>query len=116
MKKGIKSASADTNSFVLLAVDQPRTPDIINSLIDSHAAINPIVTSPRFNSKGGHPVVFSSLIKSEILAITEETEGLRSVFDKYRDQMNEVHFEDSIVKLDLNTYEDYESARVTYGT
>ena len=116
VKKGIKSASADTNSFVLLAVDQPRTPDIINSLIDSHAAIDPIVTSPRFNSKGGHPVVFSSLIKSEILAITEETEGLRSVFDKYRDQMNEVHFEDSIVKLDLNTYEDYESARVTYGT
>ena len=116
VKEGIKSSSVDTNSFVLLAVDQPRTSDIINSLINSHAATDPIVTSPRFNSKGGHPVVFSSLIKSEILAITEETEGLRSVFGKYRDQMNEVHFEDPIVRLDLNTYEDYESARVTYGT
>ena len=100
----------------MLAVDQPRTSDIINSLINSHAATDPIVTSPRFNSKGGHPVVFSSSIKAEILSITEETEGLRSVFDKYRDQMNQVHFEDPIVKLDLNTYEDYENARATYGT
>ena len=116
VKEGIKSASSDTNAFVLLAVDQPRTPDIINSLINSHATSDPIVTSPRFNSKGGHPVVFSSSIKTEILSITEETEGLRSVFEKYRDEMNEVHFEDPIVRLDLNTYEDYEKARVTYGS
>ena len=116
VKEGIKSASSDTNAFVLLAVDQPRTPDIINSLINSHATSDPIVTSPRFNSKGGHPVVFSSSIKTEILSISEETEGLRSVFEKYRDEMNEVHFEDPIVRLDLNTYEDYEKARVTYGS
>ena len=116
VKEGIKSASSDTNAFVLLAVDQPRTSDIIDSLINSHATSDPIVTSPRFNSKGGHPVVFSSSIKTEILSISEETEGLRSVFEKYRDEMNEVHFEDPIVRLDLNTYEDYEKARVTYGS
>ena len=115
VKAGIQAANPESNAFVLLGVDQPRTQGVISKLINSHDVSESVITSPRFEFRGGHPVIFSSSIRAEMLCISEETEGLRSVFDKYRNEMNEVGFEDPIISLDLNTYEEYEKARMIYG-
>ena len=51
----------------------------------------------------------------ELGAITEEGQGIREVLEAHRDEVNEVEFEDPIVRLDLNSLEDYEDAKVRYG-
>jgi len=48
------------------------------------------------------------------LNITEKKEGLREIFNKHRIDMNEVLFDDPLVRLDLNTADDYQKAYKKY--
>ena len=115
IRSGILSAANHSEAYVLLGVDQPRTSKIISRIITSHQIENSLITSPRFMDKGGHPIVLSASLKNEILDISEDTKGLRQIFDKYRDDLNEVVFDDPIIRLDINTYEEYEKAINLYG-
>lgn len=115
IKAGLREISADAEGILLLAVDQPRPPGITSTVIDSHVAANAIITSPRYQGHGGHPLVFSRRLMDELGAITEEGQGIREVLEAHRDEVNEVEFEDPIVRLDLNSLEDYEDAKVRYG-
>ncbi len=54
-------------------------------------------------------------MKDELLDISEDTQGLRQIFEKYRGDLNEVIFNDPLVRLDINTYEEYEAAIEKYG-
>ena len=83
-------------------------------MIGSHFQSEALKSSPRFEDKGGHPVIFSGCLKSELLKITERKEGLREIFNKYRKDMNKVIFDDPLVRLDLNTDYDYKIAYEKY--
>ena len=37
------------------------------------------------------------------------------MFERHRAEITEIHFDDPVVRLDLNTLEAYESAYQTYG-
>ena len=54
-------------------------------------------------------------LRGELESITDEGQGVREVFDVHRGEVNEVMFADPIVRLDLNTPEEYEAAREKYG-
>jgi CTP:molybdopterin cytidylyltransferase MocA len=113
--KGVFSADPDATDFLLLAVDQPRTPDIIEKVIESHVQNNALITSPRYRGRGGHPLMFSAILRGELESITDEGRGVREVFDVHRGEVNEVVIDDPIVRLDLNTPEEYEAAKVKFG-
>ncbi len=112
--RGILSADPDATDMLLLAVDQPRPEWVIKSVIESHLEKNALITSPRYHGRGGHPLVFSASLRGELESITDEGQGIREVFDVHRGEVNEVTFNDPIIRLDLNTPEDYESARAKY--
>lgn len=106
---GITRSDLDAQCFILLGVDQPRNEFIISKLIDSHFKNRKLITSPRNNGKGGHPVLFSSELRTELMSVEENDIGLRSIFDKYRNNsLNKVDFFEDLVCLDLNTTQDYE--------
>ncbi len=113
--RGILSADPDATDMLLLAVDQPRPKWVIKSVIESHVEKNALITSPRYHGRGGHPLVFSASLRGELESITDEGQGIREVFDVHRGEVNEVTFNDPIIRLDLNTPEEYESARAKYG-
>ena len=115
IKAGLRDINADTEGILLLAVDQPRPPEITSTVVESHVAANAMITSPRYHGHGGHPLVFSQRLLDELGAITEEGQGIREVLQAHGDEINEVEFEDPIVRLDLNSAEDYEDAKVRYG-
>jgi len=115
IKAGLRDISADADGILLLAVDQPRPPRITSTAIDSHVAANAVITSSRYQGHGGHPLVFSYELLDELGAITEEGQGIREVLQAHRDQVNEVVFDDPIVRLDLNSLEDYEDAKALYS-
>jgi molybdenum cofactor cytidylyltransferase len=113
--RGVLSANPDATDFLLLAVDQPRTSGIVKRVIDSHVENNALITSPRYQGRGGHPLMFSAILRGELESITDEGQGVREVFDVHRGEVNEVVIDDPMIRLDLNTPEDYEAARASLG-
>ena len=116
IKAGLKRADPDATDFLLLAVDQPRPPAVVEQIIRGHTRANALITSPRYSGRGGHPLIFSSQLRSELSAITEEGQGVRQVFRSHRADVNEVEIDDPVVRVDLNTTEEYEAALASYGT
>ncbi|MBM3944566.1 MAG: nucleotidyltransferase family protein [SAR202 cluster bacterium] len=116
VKAGLKAITEDADDILLLAVDQPRPARLIREVIQSHVSRRALISSPRYQGRGGHPVIFSGVLRSEMEAISEQTEGLRAVFRAHEDEVNSVHIDDPQIRLDLNTYADYERAKPVYGT
>ncbi len=115
IKAGLRAIDAGADAVLLLAVDQPRTPEIIAQVIRTHIEHDALITSPRYQGRGGHPLIFSAALKGELEAITEEKQGIREVFQAHRRQVVETLVDDPMVRLDLNTPLDYELARQRYG-
>ena len=99
---------------MLIGVDQPRNVEILSILMSSHERSQALITSPRYEGRGGHPAIFSASLKSELLNMTEMGEGLRQIFNRHREQMNSVLFDDPLVRRDLNSVDDYEQAYNQY--
>ena len=114
IRAGIAETAPDAEAIVLLGVDQPRPPEIVAETLASHLDSGAPITSPRRNGRGGHPIVFSSALRGELNAITEEGQGIRQVFQAHRDEVNEIEIDDPAIHLDLNTAEDYDRARTLY--
>ncbi len=110
IKAGVRALDPSTTDIVLLAVDQPRPPDVIREVVESHLLSDALITSPRHAGHGGHPLVFSSSLRAELESITEEGQGVREILQANEAEVNEVRFADPIVRLDINTPEDYEKA------
>lgn len=112
---GLREVESNTTSIMLLGVDQPRPPSIITTVLDCHKANQALITSPRYQGRGGHPLVFSASLRSELEAITEDHQGIRALFKSHPNDITEVPIDDPIVCLDLNTPVEYEIARSRYG-
>ena len=115
IKSGLWAIDPDAEGILLLAVDQPRPAEVISAILRSHVDSSALITSPRFRGRGGHPLLFSACLRVELEAISEETQGIREVFRRHPGRVNEVEFDDPIVRLDLNTMEEYEEARARLG-
>lgn len=115
IKAGLAALSADATAIALLAVDQPRTPGVISRVVAAHIENDALITSPRYRGHGGHPLIFSTQLRSELENISEERQGLREVFQNHLDQVTEVPFDDAIIRLDINTPQAYERAKRCWG-
>ncbi len=114
IKAGLSKLSPNCETIALLAVDQPRPSWVVERALTSHRASGKSVTSPRYIGHGGHPLFFDASLLQELCNISEEREGVREVMKRYDEEMNRVYFDNSIVRFDLNTPDDYEAALSTY--
>ena len=114
IKTGLAAVDTDADAVLFLGVDQPRTPDLIRQIVEAHTQRNALITSPRYQGRGGHPLVFSMSLREELASTSEENQGVREVFRRHHDEVNEVEIDDPMVRLDLNTPDDYEKARAIY--
>jgi molybdenum cofactor cytidylyltransferase len=114
IKTGLRHVDSGATGILLLAVDQPRPPGIIATVIAAHIQNDGLITSPRNQGHGGHPLLFSARLRDELRAITEEKQGIREVVQAHIGEINEVAIDDSIVRLDINSPEEYEEARERY--
>lgn len=115
IKAGLSAISADADAILLLAVDQPRTASIVSAVVGAHVSGDYLITSPRYEGHGGHPLIFAASLREELAAISEEKQGIREVFLAHRDSVQEYALDDPQIRLDLNTPEAYEDAVRGYG-
>jgi molybdenum cofactor cytidylyltransferase len=106
---GVAAAPSGRN-LLILGVDQPRPADLVDAVIQSHGAPSTTITVAGYGGRRGHPVVFAPELRPELLAISEETEGLRSVLQAHAGEVRVVDTGDPIALVNLNTPEDYERA------
>ena len=119
IEAGLAALSPDTEHILLLGIDQPREARVIarvvNAHLGAHAISDPLITSPRYRGRGGHPLMFSASLLPELRLISEENQGLREVFERHRAEIHQVHMDDPAILLDLNTPEAYQAAYDEYG-
>ena len=109
------SASAD-GSILLLNVDQPRSAAVVRRVLDAHhAARGALITIPTCGGKGGHPIVARRRLYGEMMAITEETQGMRAVTERHRERTQRVELGCPELLWDVNTPEQYQAARAAAG-
>ena len=115
IKAGLRSIDPRTDAILLLAADQPRSTEIVSTVIRAHIDNNAVITAPRHLGRGGHPLIFSASLSEELERISEDRQGIREVFMAHRHEVTEVEIDDPLVRLDINTPEDYEAAKERYG-
>ena len=97
-------------AILVLGVDQPRSGDTIRRVVDLHGDGAWLITVPTYQGKGGHPVIFSSSLINEMLEVSEDTLGLKSLVRRHEARTQRVETASPEVLLDLNTPDDYRRA------
>jgi len=109
IKKGISYIGNDQNDILLMAVDQPRTEDLINKVVDFHIT-NPLdkkISMPYKEGHGGHPIIFSNLFLDDLSKIKEESFGIREIIKNNSESIIRFKTTDFSSNMDINTSEDY---------
>ena len=110
IKKGISSIENKDNDVLLIAVDQPRSTDLINDVVNFHLS-NPLkekISMPYKEGHGGHPIIFSNSFLGDLSDISEENFGIREVITKNTNSIIRFKTKDFSSNIDINTLEDYE--------
>ena len=110
IRAGIGALSSDVVAAVILAVDQPRPAWLIDLLIAAQLFSTAPITLPTHLGKRGHPPVFAAGCFAELLAISEERQGLREVLVRHASEIQLVEISSPLVLVNLNTPADYEAA------
>ena len=109
IRAGVAALSADATGVLILGVDQPRPSDLLDYLIERHG--DSLLSVPVQAGRRGHPPIFARALFPELLALSEEREGLREVLRAHAAEINAIPVDSPIVHLNLNRPEDYAAAR-----
>ncbi len=108
---GVQSLPNTLSAFAIVNVDQPCAASILTQLIAASATAGKLITLPRYRGKRGHPPLFANTLRSELLHVREETQGLKAVTRSHRADTAYVDIDDPSVVWNLNTPADYERAQ-----
>lgn len=107
---GLRALPADAAGALIASVDQPRSVGLLAALREAWLASRPAIAVPSLDGRAGHPPLFSAALLPELLAITEERQGLREVAARHRGERLLVPTDDPLTLMNLNTREEYEAA------
>ena len=111
LKTGLRALDPSvTDSALILNVDQPRTLQILSTIIDHHNRHSALITIPTHKTKRGHPVVVSLKLMDDLMTVSEARQGLKTVMRTHAKEISLVELDTDEVLLDLNTPQDYQSA------
>jgi molybdenum cofactor cytidylyltransferase len=106
VKAGLQALPSWSGAAVFLMADQPQIPpDLVRSLVESHAgSLSPLV-APLIDGRRGNPVLFDCQAFPELLGLSGDAGG-RALFARYRPVW--VPWHDPDLLLDVDTSEDYQ--------
>ena len=110
VRAGLRQVDPQTEGILVLAVDQPRSPETVRHVVAAHRQLDTVITYPVYRGKGGHPIVFSGTLLPELMRIRESRQGLREVVERHRAEVSHIEVDDTEVLLDLNQPEEYQQA------
>ncbi len=115
VKAGLRALRGAVAGVMIIAVDSPRPRAVLQPLIDAHLAGRHRISVPAYRGRHGHPPLFDRSLIPELMAITEERQGVREVIERHRTELREVPIDSPLVVTNLNTPEDYRRAKELAG-
>jgi molybdenum cofactor cytidylyltransferase len=104
---GLASLPEKCRAVMVVLGDQPSiTTELINQMIQSFAATKKSILVPLFKDKRGHPILFSSLYRDEILTQYGDV-GLRGLLHSHPEDIYELTVSNASVLCDMDYPEDY---------
>jgi len=130
LRAGAAALPDSAGPVVVLGVDQPRPREVVRRLLAAHERSGAPVVVPVSDGQRGHPTVVAGALLPELRAASEEAQGLRGVIEAHAAEVQELAFillqHESMasepdltalmVRIDINTPEDYENARALFGS
>jgi molybdenum cofactor cytidylyltransferase len=105
--RGVEQIDSDTKAVIIALVDQPAVPrEIVEILIREWRHNDVKLVQPEYQTRGGHPILIDMAYRQELLSLDPER-GLRSLFDKHRNDVRRLPVETPYVARDMDTWEDY---------
>ena len=106
-KAGLKGVSQASSLILLLPVDYPFVQaSTIDQLIQRFKEVRCDILLPTFKTKRGHPPVFSSLYRDELLALAND-QGVNTFFAKHPNDIDEYELNDASIRQTFNTPEEF---------
>ena len=114
LRIGAKAVSRDSDAILITSVDQPRPAEFLRALAAAYrperAGIRPVHAGHH-----GHPIVLAGRLREELMAATEENDGLLAVVRGHAGELDELELDDDLLGLDINTPDDYQAALQRFG-
>lgn len=110
VKIGWAQVAPATDAVLIALVDQPMiTSALINQLIEAYHHGKKRIVIPTHNGKRGHPIILSTDFEEELMLLPDDSpDGLKTLIDRYPDEVLEVPVESSAVLEDIDNPGDYE--------
>lgn len=114
LRLGAKAVSRDADSILITSVDQPRPADFLRRLAAAYepgrAGVRPV-----FGGHHGHPIVLAGTLREELMAVTEDSDGLLAIVRAHARELDDLPTPDDLLALDINTPQDYQAALRRFG-
>jgi molybdenum cofactor cytidylyltransferase len=108
---GMEKLPPDTKWILISAVDQPRLPELYHHLREEAETCAAKIIVPTRQGSRGHPVVLAGALRHELLALKENSHGLRGLLDAHRSETYRLPGGGAAEwQWDLNTPDAYEEA------
>jgi CTP:molybdopterin cytidylyltransferase MocA len=114
VRVGMKALGDKADAILVLNVDQPRPSYVHGQLLAEMARTHAPITVPVHGGRRGHPALFTRALVPDLREVDEATQGMRDVLRRHEAEILEVAFDTPMVILDINTPEEYESAKAAY--
>lgn len=116
LARGVAAVPADAVGAAVLLGDMPWVGAAhLNRLLEAFRTLPvPGVCVPTFGGMRGNPLVWSSVFFGEILMLTGDV-GARGLLARHPDRVREVEMDDEAVLSDIDTLDDWRSARPPTG-
>ena len=108
---GVRALPETLSAIAVINVDQPCAAPILTQLIAARATGDHLIAIPRYQGVRGHPPLFAHALRSELLQVHENTQGLKAVTRSHRAETAYVDIDDPSVVWNLNTPADYRKAQ-----
>ncbi len=102
-------------AFSIMLVDQPFiTSELIDTVINAYIHSEKGIVLPSYQYRRGHPVIFHHKYADDILALDTDSDGVRSLYRAYSDDIHYVNVDTDAILRDIDDKVDYEKALNDY--
>lgn len=94
---GLRALRQPVDAAIFLLADQPYvTPALVNRIIRTYAETGAAIVAPRADGRRGNPVLFSSEIFPELMAVSGD-QGGRALLARYEERIHWVNADDRVL-------------------
>jgi molybdenum cofactor cytidylyltransferase len=116
IQAGVRALPSDCAAFFLVLGDQPGVnPATLRALQAAWQTAGSPITLPTYEGRRGHPLLLSSSLFPEILALPPEA-TLKTLITRHTEQIQAIPVPDPAILFDVDTPEDYRRALEEFGS